>query len=85
MSVLENLAQAEKLAQECLQVFQEFKRRKLEAAAHKLLGEIYLKRAKSNQPAEVAAFQFLTESRQIYQELDLEEKAEEVTQLLLSQ
>ena len=85
VNVLENLAQAEELAQECLQVFQEFKRRKLEATAHKLLGEIYLKRAKSNQPAaEVAADQFLAESRQIYQELDLEEKAAEVTQLLLS-
>ncbi|MDF5729841.1 MAG: tetratricopeptide repeat protein [Rhizonema sp. PD38] len=85
VSVLENLVQAEELAQHSLQVFQEFKRRKLEASARKLLGEIYRKRAERNQPgAKVAADQFLAESRQIYQELDLEEKAAEVTQLMLS-
>jgi hypothetical protein len=83
VNVLENLDQAEELAHESLQVFQDYNRRKLEAAAHKLLGEIYLKRAQRNQPdAEATAQQFLSESLQIYRELDLQEKATEVEQLM---
>ena len=47
------------------------------------MDEIYRKRAQRNQPdAEVNAAQFLTESLQIYRELDLNEKATEVEQLL---
>ncbi|NEO97156.1 MAG: tetratricopeptide repeat protein [Symploca sp. SIO2E9] len=45
ISPLENLEQAETLAHQSLQTFQEFNRRKLEASANKLLGEIYLSRA----------------------------------------
>ncbi|MBD2771626.1 tetratricopeptide repeat protein [Iningainema tapete] len=83
VNVLENLDRAEELAQESLQVFQDYNRRKLEAAARKLLGEIYLKRAQQNQPsAEATATQFLSESLQIYRELDLNEKAAEVEQLM---
>jgi tetratricopeptide (TPR) repeat protein len=80
---LENLERAESLAQESLQISQEYNRRKLEASARQLLGEIYLKRAQSNQlDAEETATQFLTESLQIYRELDINEKATEVEQLL---
>jgi hypothetical protein len=83
VNVPENLDRAEELAHESLQVFQDYNRRKLEAAAHKLLGEIYLKRAQRNQPdAEATAQQFLSESLQIYRELDLQEKATEVEQLM---
>lgn len=84
VNVLENLNRAEALAQESLQIFQDYNRRKLEAAARKLLGEIYLKRAQRNQPnAEAIAHQFLSESLQLYRELDLTEKATEVEQLML--
>lgn len=84
VSALENLNQAEALAQESLQIFQDYNRRKLEAAARKLLGEIYLKRAQRNQAnAEAIAHQFLSESLQLYRELDLTEKAAEVEQLML--
>jgi hypothetical protein len=83
VNVLENLDRAEELARESLQVFQDYNRRKQEAAARKLLGEIYLKRAQRNQPdAEATAHQFLSESLQIYRELDLQEKATEVNQLM---
>ncbi len=83
VNVLENLDRAEELAHESLQVFQDYNRRKLEAAARKLLGEIYLKRAQRNQPdAEATAHQFLAQSLQIYRELDLTEKASEVEQLM---
>jgi tetratricopeptide (TPR) repeat protein len=83
VSALENLNQAEALAQESLQIFQDYNRRKLEAAARKLVGEIYLKRAQRNQPnAEAIAHQFLSESLQLYRELDLTEKAAEVEQLM---
>ena len=84
VNALENLDQAETLAQESLQIFQDYNRRKLEAAARKLLGEIYLKRAQRHQPhAEATAHQFLSESLQLYRELDLTEKAAEVEQLML--
>ncbi|MDJ0796544.1 MAG: tetratricopeptide repeat protein [Calothrix sp. MO_167.B12] len=83
INALENLERAEELAQTSLQVFQEYNRRKLEASTHKLLGEIYLKRAQINQPsAETSARQFLSASLQIYQELDLQEKAAEVEKLI---
>jgi hypothetical protein len=41
---LQNINRSEEIAQECLQVFQEYNRRKMKASACKLLGEIYLKR-----------------------------------------
>jgi tetratricopeptide (TPR) repeat protein len=46
---LADLDQAEALAHQSLETFQAFNRRKLEAAADKILGEIYLKRAPSGQ------------------------------------
>ncbi len=80
---LQNLNRSEEIAQECLQVFQEYNRRKLKASACKLLGEIYLKRTQQNQPgAETIATQFLADSLQIYRDLDLQEKAVEVEQLI---
>ncbi|MGF1988052.1 MAG: tetratricopeptide repeat protein [Nostoc sp. ZfuVER08] len=83
VSVIKNLDRAEELAQESLQVFQECDRRKLEASARKLLGEIYLSRSQHHQSGtEVTATQFFTESLQIYKELDLSEKAAEVEQLM---
>jgi tetratricopeptide (TPR) repeat protein len=83
INVLENLDRAEALTQESLQIFQDYNRRQLEAAARKLLGEIYLKRAQHHQPnAEATAHQFLSESLQLYRELDLTEKAAEVEQLI---
>ncbi|MEH2249910.1 tetratricopeptide repeat protein [Nostoc sp.] len=83
VSVLKNLDRAEELAQESLQVFQEYNRRELEASSRKLLGEIYLNRSQLHQSGtEPIAIQFLTESLQIYRELDLSEKAAEVEQLM---
>ncbi|WP_442935871.1 tetratricopeptide repeat protein [Nostoc sp.] len=83
VSVLKNLDRAKELAQESLQVFQEYNRRKLEASSRKLLGEIYLNRSQHHQSGtEAIAIQFLTESLQIYKELDLSEKAAEVEQLM---
>ncbi|ACC82836.1 tetratricopeptide repeat protein [Nostoc punctiforme] len=83
ISVLKNIERAEELAQESLQVFQEYNRRKLEASSRKLLGEIYLSRSEHHQSdIEATAIQFLTESLQIYRELDLSEKAAEVEQLI---
>ncbi|MBE9000415.1 tetratricopeptide repeat protein [Nostoc sp. LEGE 12447] len=85
VSVLKNLDRAEELAQESLQVFQEYNRGELEASSRKLLGEIYLNRAQHHQSGtKVTATQFLTESLQIYRELDLSEKAAEVEQLMHS-
>ena len=85
VEALENLDKSEEIAKECLQVSQEYNRRKLEAKARKLLGEIYQKRAQKNQPdADSIANQFLSESLQIYQDLDLQEKALEVEQILYS-
>ena len=75
----ENLNRSEEIAQECLQIFQEYNRRKLQASALKLLGEIYLKYTQQNQSgAQAIVTQFLAESLQIYQDLDLQEKAAEV-------
>ncbi|BAZ10596.1 signal transduction protein [Calothrix sp. NIES-4071] len=80
---LENLSRSEEIAQECLQIFQEYNRQNLEASARKLLGEIYLKRSQQNQPgAKAIAIQFLAESLQIYHNLDLQEKAIEVEELI---
>jgi len=83
VEVLQNLNRAEEIAQECLQIFHEYNRRKQEAAALKLLGEIYQKRTQQNQPdAEPIATQFLSQSLQIYRELDLQKEAVEVEQLM---
>ncbi|MEH2359527.1 tetratricopeptide repeat protein [Nostoc sp.] len=85
VSVLKNLDRAEELAQESLQVFQEYNRRELEASSRQLLGEIYLNRSQHDQSGtKVTATQFFTESLQIYRELDLSEKAAEVEQLMHS-
>ncbi|MDB9439054.1 tetratricopeptide repeat protein [Dolichospermum lemmermannii CS-548] len=83
VEVLENLNRSEEMAQECLQVFQDYNRQKLTASAYKLLGKIYLKRTQQNQPDnQVIAHQFLTQSLQIYQDLDLQEKAGEISMIL---
>ncbi|MTJ51886.1 tetratricopeptide repeat protein, partial [Anabaena sp. UHCC 0253] len=83
VEILENLKRSEEIAQECLQIFQDYNRRKLTASAYKLLGEIYLKRTQNNQSdhKEIAK-QFLAESLQIYRDLDLQEKAGEVDNLM---
>ena len=75
---LENLDFAESLTRQSLQTFQEFNRRRLQADALKLLGEIYKHRL-PHQSATAA--QFFQESRQLYQELDLTEKAIEIESL----
>ena len=75
---LENLDFAESLTRQSLLTFQEFNRRRLQADALKLLGEIYKHRL-PHQPATAA--QFFQESRQLYQELDLTEKAIEIERL----
>ena len=83
VEILENLDRSEEIAQECLQVFQDYNRQKLTASAYKLLGKIYLKRTQQNQPDnQVIAHQFLTQSLQIYQDLDLQEKAGEISMIL---
>jgi tetratricopeptide (TPR) repeat protein len=83
VEILENLNRSEEMAQECLQVFQDYNRQKLTASAYKLLGEIYLKRTQQNQPDnQVIAHQFLTQILQIYQDLDLQEKAGEISMIL---
>ncbi len=80
---LENLDQAEAIIRASLQIFQDYNRHQLQAAACKLLGEIYLRRTQQNQPdAAATAHQFLTQSLQLYQELDLTEKAAEVEELI---
>lgn len=83
ISPLENLDRAEALAHQSLQTFQDFNRRKLEASACKLLGEIYLARVHRQESGAIAtASQFLTTSLHLYRELDLTEKAAEVEQLM---
>ncbi len=85
VEALENLDRAQEIAQECLQIFNEYNRYKQKAAALKLLGEIFLKRTQQNYPnTQALAIQFFSESLQIYQELDLYEKAIEVEQLIPS-
>ncbi len=79
---LENLDQAETLTRQSLQTFQTFNRRKLEAEAHKLLGEIYLKRASQNPEALPTASQSLSTSLHLYRQLTLTQPAAEVEQLL---
>lgn len=83
ISPLENLDRAESLAHQSLQTFQDFNRRKQEASACKLLGEISLARAHRQESGAIAtASQFLTTSLHLYRELDLTEKAAEVEQLM---
>lgn len=83
VEILQNLDRSEEIAQECLEIFQNYNRRELTASAYKLLGEIYLKRTQQNQPEnQVIANQFLTQSLQIYQDLDLPEKAGEISMIL---
>jgi tetratricopeptide (TPR) repeat protein len=74
---LQNLALAETLASRSLETFQEFDRRKLQANAHKLLGEIYS--AMNDGEAGVRSFQ---QSREIYVAIDLPGKVEEVERLM---
>ncbi|AOX04300.1 hypothetical protein BJP34_14170 [Moorena producens PAL-8-15-08-1] len=84
VNVLENLDRAEALALESLQVFLDYNRRKLEASARQLLGEIYLRRVECNQPnAKAMAYQFLTESLELYRSLDIQGKVIELEQQLI--
>ncbi|MEM8604665.1 MAG: hypothetical protein AAGF24_12625, partial [Cyanobacteria bacterium P01_H01_bin.121] len=79
----ENLDKAEDLARQSLQTFQEFNRRKLQASAHKLLGEIYLARAhRQETDATTTASKYLQASLNLYRDLDLTAKATEVEQLI---
>ncbi|NEO41606.1 MAG: tetratricopeptide repeat protein [Moorea sp. SIOASIH] len=83
VNVLENLDRAEALALESLQVFLDYNRRKLEASARQLLGEIYLRRVEGNQPnAKARAYQFFTESLELYRSLDIQGKVIELEQQL---
>ena len=83
VEILENLNRSEEMAQECLEIFQDYNRQKLTASAYKLLGEIYLKRTQQNQPDnQVIAHQFLTQSLQIYQDLDLQKQVGEISMIL---
>jgi tetratricopeptide (TPR) repeat protein len=83
VEVLENLARSEEIAQGCLEIFQDYNRQKLTASAYKLLGEIHLKRTQQNQPDnQVIAHQFLTQSLQIYQDLDLQKQVGEISMIL---
>ena len=82
VEVIADINRAEQIAQESLQVFQNYKCRQLTAAVYKLLGEIYLKRMQSHQSAaDSIASQFLEMSQKIYHELDMQEKAIAVEQL----
>jgi hypothetical protein len=80
---LKDLDKAEALASQSLQTFQAFNRRKLQAEAHKLLGEIHLARAAQNNPA-AQATEHLAASLQLYRDLDLTQKATEVEHLMAS-
>ena len=83
VNVLENLDRAEALALESLQVFLDYNRRKLEASARQLLGEIYLRRVEGNQGNDKAiAYQFFTESLELYRSLDINGKVIELEQQL---
>ncbi|NEQ86944.1 MAG: tetratricopeptide repeat protein, partial [Moorea sp. SIO2I5] len=83
VNVLENLDRAEALALESLQVFLDYNRRKLEASARQLLGEIYLRRVEGNQSnANAMASQFLTESLELYRNLDIQGKVIELEEQL---
>ncbi|MEG4394610.1 tetratricopeptide repeat protein [Microcoleus sp. BROC3] len=80
---LENLNLAESLTRQSLQTFEDFNRRRLQADALKLLGEIYKHRLPHQPDATATAAQFFLESRQLYQELDLTEKAIEIERYFL--
>ena len=83
VEVLEDLDHAETITQDALQTFRNFNRRKLQAAALKLLGEIYRQRAQRQQAnTESTARQYLAESLQLYRDLDLAKKVAEVGELL---
>ena len=71
---LENLNLAESLTRQSLQTFEDFNRRRLQADALKLLGEIYKHRIPHQPDAATTAAQFCLDSRQLYQELDIIEK-----------
>ncbi len=73
---LQNLTLAETLANRSLETFQEFNRRKLQANAHRLLGEIHT--SKNDIESAVRSFQ---QSREIYGAIDLPGKVEEVDSL----
>ncbi|WP_445247472.1 tetratricopeptide repeat protein, partial [Microcoleus sp. OTE_8_concoct_300] len=68
---LENLNLAESLTRQSLQTFEEFNRRRLQADALKLLGEIYKHRIPHQPDAATTAAQFYLDSRQLYQDLDI--------------
>ncbi|MEG4280908.1 tetratricopeptide repeat protein [Microcoleus sp. MON1_C1] len=80
---LENLTLAESLTRQSLQTFQDFNRRRLQADALKLLGEIYKHRIPHQPDAATTAAQFCLDSRQLYQELDIIEKVIEIERYLL--
>ena len=77
ISAIQNLTLAETLANRSLETFQKFNRRKLQANAYKLLGEIY--NAMNNGEAAVRSFQH---SREIYCAIDLPGKVEEIDRLI---
>ncbi|NEQ16526.1 MAG: hypothetical protein F6K44_23190 [Moorea sp. SIO3E2] len=84
VNVLENLDRAEALAMESLEVFLDYNRRKLQASARQLLGEIYWRRVEGNQPnAKAMAYQFFTESLELYRSLDIQGKVIELEQQLI--
>ncbi|MCW6052738.1 tetratricopeptide repeat protein [Lyngbya sp. CCAP 1446/10] len=66
---LQNLDMAITLTQQSLETFQTYNRRKLQADALKLLGEIYQHPDQTNPHATETGLQFLTESQAIYQEI----------------
>jgi tetratricopeptide (TPR) repeat protein len=80
---LENLNLAESLTRQSLQTFEDFNRRRLQADALKLLGEIYKHRIPHQPDAATTAAQFCLDSRQLYQELDIIEKVIEIERYLL--
>ncbi|MBE9042702.1 tetratricopeptide repeat protein [Oscillatoriales cyanobacterium LEGE 11467] len=76
VSAVQNLDTALILAREALKTFQGLNRRKLQAEAFKLLGEIHRHRGE-----EETARSFFTDSANLYQELDLPAKVAEVEEL----
>jgi tetratricopeptide (TPR) repeat protein len=74
---LQNFPLAETLTHQSLQTFQTYNRRKLQAKAHQLLGQIH---QANSQPE--AATQALQQSRQLYQDLDLPTRVAEIDRLL---
>ena len=66
---LQNLDLAITLTQQSLDTFQTYNRRKLQADALKLLGEIYQHPDQTNPNATETGLQFLTQSQAIYQEI----------------